>query len=104
MPAVITSLCVGVLCGTPCVDVCPFDAIHGPISMNGEGVMQVHLRGERPEDGRVQLYVDPDWCDECGACQPECPADAIFFDFEDAPLTEAQHQEMIRNANFSKGR
>jgi ferredoxin len=24
------------------------------------------------------LYINPDECIDCGACEPECPADAIF--------------------------
>ncbi len=48
-----------------CVDVCPVDAIH-PTK-------------ESPEfDKEEQLYIDPDLCIDCGACEPECPVEAIF--------------------------
>jgi ferredoxin len=40
-----------------CVDVCPVDCIH--------------------EFGRV-LVIDPEECIDCGACEPECPVNAIF--------------------------
>jgi NAD-dependent dihydropyrimidine dehydrogenase PreA subunit len=40
-----------------CVDVCPVDCIH--------------------EVGRM-LVIDPDECIDCGACEPECPVEAIF--------------------------
>jgi ferredoxin len=40
-----------------CVDVCPVDCIH--------------------EGGRL-LVIDPEECIECGACEPECPVEAIF--------------------------
>ena len=40
-----------------CVDVCPVDCIH--------------------EAGRL-LVIDPEECIECGACEPECPVEAIF--------------------------
>ena len=40
-----------------CVDVCPVDCIH--------------------EAGRV-LVIDPEECIDCGACEPECPVEAIF--------------------------
>ena len=40
-----------------CVDVCPVDCIH--------------------EAGRM-LVIDPEECIECGACEPECPVEAIF--------------------------
>jgi len=26
----------------------------------------------------LQLYIDPDECIDCGACEPECPVEAIF--------------------------
>ena len=50
-----------------CVDVCPVDCIH-PI--DGEDVNQ--------------LFIDPDECIDCGACEPECPVEAIFTE-EDLP-------------------
>jgi NAD-dependent dihydropyrimidine dehydrogenase PreA subunit len=40
-----------------CVDVCPVDCIH--------------------EVGRM-LVIDPTECIDCGACEPECPVEAIF--------------------------
>ena len=40
-----------------CVDVCPVDCIH--------------------EFGRL-LIIDPEECIDCGACEPECPVEAIF--------------------------
>jgi ferredoxin len=40
-----------------CVDVCPVDCIH--------------------EYGRI-LVIDPEECIDCGACEPECPVEAIF--------------------------
>src|SRR5881296_2568703 len=40
-----------------CVDVCPVDCIH--------------------EADRM-LVIDPEECIDCGACEPECPVEAIF--------------------------
>jgi ferredoxin len=40
-----------------CVDVCPVDCIH--------------------EFARM-LINDPEECIDCGACEPECPVEAIF--------------------------
>ena len=40
-----------------CVDVCPVDCIH--------------------EFERI-LIIDPEECIDCGACEPECPVNAIF--------------------------
>jgi DNA-binding transcriptional ArsR family regulator len=40
-----------------CIDVCPVDCIH--------------------EYDRM-LVIDPEECIDCGACEPECPVEAIF--------------------------
>ena len=37
------------------------------------------------EEGKDRmLYIDPDECIDCGACEPECPVEAIFTE-EDVP-------------------
>ena len=42
-----------------CVDVCPVSCIY-----------------EAPD----MYYIHPDECIECGACEPECPVNAIFHE------------------------
>ncbi len=59
MTYVIAEPCVDVM-DKACVDVCPVDCIHFE-----EGVDRT-------------LYIDPDECIDCGACEPECPVQAIF--------------------------
>jgi len=56
---VIAEPCVDVK-DTACVDVCPVDCIH-----YDEGTDRM-------------LFIDPDECIDCGACEPECPVQAIF--------------------------
>lgn len=58
MAFVICEPCVDVK-DTACVKVCPVDCIY-------------EFEGER------QLYIHPGECIDCGACQPECPVQAIF--------------------------
>jgi NAD-dependent dihydropyrimidine dehydrogenase PreA subunit len=72
MPFVITEPCVNVK-DKACVDVCPVDCIY---EFNGEN----------------QLYIHPDECIECGACQPVCPVSAIFMDAE----VPAEQQKYIQ--------
>ena len=62
MTFVITEPCKGVKDKT-CVGVCPVDCIY-------------------EFDGEPMLYIHPDECIECGACQPVCPVSAIFMDGE----------------------
>src|SRR5215212_5147218 len=56
MPYVITEACIGTK-DKACVDVCPVDCIY---------------------EGPEQLFIHPDECIDCGACEPECPVTAIF--------------------------
>ncbi len=68
MTYIITEACIGVL-DRGCVDVCPVDCIY---------------------EGRDQLYIHPDECIDCGACEPECPVTAIFAE-EDVPSEWASY-------------
>ncbi len=62
MPYVITEACISVK-DRACVDVCPVDCIY---------------------EGEEQLFIHPDECIDCGACEPECPVSAIYPE-EDVP-------------------
>lgn len=64
MAWVITSLCIDCL-DTACVRVCPVDCIYEYVGRD---------RGHFPR----QLYINPDECINCGACEPECPWQAIY--------------------------
>ena len=70
MTYVITEPCINVK-DASCVDVCPVDCIHP--RKDEAGFADV-----------PQLYIDPDECIDCGACEPECPVTAIFPE-EDTP-------------------
>jgi len=73
MAFIITEPCVST-CDTACVNVCPVDCIHGPIDIDGAGA---EVAGLKTVDG-MQLYIDPEECIDCGACDPECPVEAIY--------------------------
>ena len=77
MAYIIAEPCVGT-CDTACVDVCPVDCIHGPIDKDGAGA---EVSGLDTLDGK-QLYIDTDECIDCGACEPECPVEAIYEEDE----------------------
>ena len=82
---VICEPCIGTK-DSACVEVCPVDCIHP--------------RKDEPEfEEATQLYIHPDECIDCGACQPACPVEAIFRD-EDVP---EQWQSYIQiNADYFK--
>ena len=56
MTYIITEPCID-LKDKSCIDVCPVDCIH--------------------ETDRM-LVIDAEECIDCGACEPECPVEAIF--------------------------
>ena len=66
MPYIITEPCVDTK-DMSCIDVCPVDCIYGV---------------DEAEDR--QLYINPDECIDCAACEPVCPVNAIFAE-EDVP-------------------
>lgn len=75
MAYIICEPCVGV-CDTACVDVCPVDCIHPTKDEWDEaGYDPDNLEGK-------MLYIDPEECIDCGACEPECPVEAIFEESE----------------------
>jgi NAD-dependent dihydropyrimidine dehydrogenase PreA subunit len=55
---VIALPCVDLLDKT-CIDQCPVDCIY---------------------EGERMLYIHPDECVDCGACEPVCPVEAISFE------------------------
>lgn len=74
MTYVITTPCIDVQ-DQACVEVCPVDCIHFD---EGEDVM---------------LYINPDECIDCGACEPACPVTAIFAE-DDVPADQAAFKEI----------
>ena len=62
MTYVIGESCVDVL-DRACVQECPVDCIY---------------------EGERMLYIHPDECVDCGACEPVCPVEAIYYE-DDLP-------------------
>ena len=96
MAYVITRACVGV-CDTGCVDVCPCDCIQGLVPLATLRQYDAAERARRFPDH--QMFIDPDACVDCGACLPECPADAIVPD----DALPAGSDDAERNARFFRG-
>jgi ferredoxin len=81
MPWVITRLCIDCL-DTGCVSVCPVDCIYEYV-------------GDDREHFPNQLYINPDECIDCGACEPECPWEAIY---EEPAVPELFKSDVALNA------
>ena len=74
MTYTITETCIGEK-DRSCIDVCPVDCIHD----------DVHDESVAEEESKDKiLYIDPDECIDCGACEPACPVTAIFAE-DDVP-------------------
>ena len=63
---------------TDCVEVCPVDCFYGDAGM---------------------LYIHPDECIDCGACEPACPVEAIYA-ADDLPADKANWEQI--NADKSE--
>jgi len=66
MTYVIAEPCIDVM-DRACVAECPVDCIY--------------------EGGR-SLYIQPDECIDCGACEPVCPVEAIYYEADLPPHWE----------------
>ena len=75
MTYVISQPCVDVK-DRACVDECPVDCIY---------------------EGKRMLYIHPDECVDCGACEPVCPVEAIFYEDDLPPDLQPYLQD---NADF----
>jgi ferredoxin len=81
MTWVITRLCRDCV-DQACVDVCPVECIYA-------------YTGSDDANFPNQLYIHPEECIDCGACEPECPWEAIF---EDASVPEVFKEDITLNA------
>ena len=80
MTYVITDPCIDTR-DKSCVEVCPVDCIH------------------EEEGSDRMLYIDPDECIDCGACEPVCPVTAIFAE-DDVPDSQKEYTQL--NAQWYK--
>lgn len=74
MTYVITENCIDVQ-DQACVEVCPVDCIHFD------------------EGADRMLYINPDECIDCGACEPACPVAAIFAE-DDVPAELVEYTKL----------
>ncbi len=81
MTWVITRLCRDCV-DRACVEVCPVECIY-------------EYKGDDTEKFPNQLYINPEECIDCGACEPECPWEAIF---EDVSVPDVVKDDIELNA------
>jgi len=74
MAMVVTEPCVNCK-DKSCTQVCPAECFH---------------------EGPDMLVIDPDECIDCGACVPECPVEAIFYQ-DDVPKEWVHYIQLNRD-------
>ena len=81
MTYIIAEPCVGLKDGA-CIDVCPVDCIY-----------------TTAEDD--MMYIEPDECIDCAACEPVCPVTAIFVEDQ---VPEQWKDYIPMNYDYFKGK
>lgn len=71
MAYVVTLACVDTK-DKACIEECPSDCIY---------------------EGDRSMYINPDECIECGACEAACPVEAIFFE-DDLPESDIDWKDV----------
>lgn len=82
MTFVIAEPCIDVV-DQACVSVCPVACIHFDAGKDRK------------------LYIDPEECIDCGACEPVCPVEAIF---EEAATPDKWKNFIQINADWYKAK
>ena len=78
----------------PCVGTCDTACIHGPNDPEGSGE---EAKDPDFDATSKQLFINPEECIDCGACEPECPVDAIYDEDE---IPEEYESSIAKNYKF----
>lgn len=107
MTYVVTKACIGTK-DRSCVEVCPVDCFynHDEKALNDKFGIQPAFAdgggsgGKNDDDDSKKdwgmLVINPDECINCGACETECPVEAIY---EDTGVPEDLKEFIQINAN-----
>ena len=76
MAYVVTKSCLGTK-DRSCVEVCPVDCFY---NIKKKKYNDKYGMGLTPSGEEGMLMINPDECINCGACETECPAEAIYED------------------------
>jgi len=76
MAYIVTSRCVGTK-DRSCVEVCPVDCFY---DIKKRKYNDKYGKPPLREEDYGMLMIHPDECIHCGACETECPVEAIYED------------------------
>lgn len=85
MTYIVTKPCLGVV-DRSCVEVCPVDCFYHIKKRKYNERFGVEAEDE---DKIGMMLINPDECINCGACETECPVEAIY---EDSSVPEDQEE------------
>lgn len=98
MTYVVTRPCLGTK-DRSCVEVCPVDCFYDIKKKKYNSKYGVEVSGEDGDDVVGLLVIHPDECINCGACETECPVEAIYEDSAvpdgDKEFIEINEQETV---------
>ncbi len=93
MAYVVTKPCLGTK-DRSCVEVCPVDCFYDirKIQINEKFGVALADGGNDGDEKVGMLMIHPDECINCGACETECPVEAIYED----SAVPADYQEFVK--------
>jgi NAD-dependent dihydropyrimidine dehydrogenase PreA subunit len=68
MTYVVSDPCIGTT-DQSCIEVCPVNCIY-----------TIGEDPDKPDLNPLMVVIDPEECIDCGACEPECPVEAIHLE------------------------
>ncbi|NLF26086.1 MAG: ferredoxin family protein [Deltaproteobacteria bacterium] len=77
MAYVVTKACLGAK-NRNCVEVCPVDCFYDIRKVKYNDMFDVPSDGKDGDPQVGMLMINPDECISCGACEGECPEQAIY--------------------------
>lgn len=96
MAYVVTRPCIGTK-DRSCVEVCPVDCFY---NIKKKKYNDKYGIGASPDGEDGLLCIHPDECINCGACETECPVEAIY---EDSGVPEDYKEFVQINAEETTG-
>ncbi len=97
MAYIVTKPCLGTK-DRSCVEVCPVDCFYNFKKIELNEKYGVAFEGNDGDEGAGMLMIHPDECINCGACETECPVEAIYED----SAVPADFQEFVKiNENYT---
>lgn len=99
MPYVVTEPCIGCI-DSSCTEACPANCFYAAPLTHRLGPTGIIFAGsDEPSRHSGMLMINPDECTSCGACETECPVEAIY---EDCSVPEDLQEWIAVNAWYTR--